>query len=123
MQRRQLNEDQDRWEQNRMLTSGAVRRVGPDDDVEDEEEDKVRGEAKPVFAKHQLRRPFIYFIFRRERLTPPICALPAQVQLLTHHVIPPFLDGRIAFTKQVRVPASALWTVSFYCTSPQPLRR
>ena len=63
MQRRQLNEDQDRWERNRMLTSGAVQRVGPDEDMEDEEEDKVH--------------------------------------LLTHHVVPPFLDGRITFTKQV----------------------
>jgi len=73
-QRQQLNEDQERWERSRMLTSGAVQRIGPDDDIEDEEEDKV--------------------------------------QLLTHHVIPPFLDGRITFTKQpepvipVKDPAS-----------------
>lgn len=64
-QRRQLNEDQERWERDRMLTSGAVQRVGPSEDIEDEEEDKV--------------------------------------QLLTHHVVPPFLDGRITFTKQVCV--------------------
>ena len=59
---RARNADQDRWEQNRMLTSGAVQRVGPLDEVEDEEEGKVH--------------------------------------LLVHHVVPPFLDGRIAFSKQ-----------------------
>lgn len=32
-QRRQLNEDQDRWETNRMLQSGAVQRVGALDEV------------------------------------------------------------------------------------------
>ncbi len=41
-QRKQLNEDQDRWERSRMLLSGAVQQIGPDDDLEDEEEAKVR---------------------------------------------------------------------------------
>lgn len=40
-QRRQLNEDQDRWETNRMLQSGAVQRVAGDDDIDLEEGDKV----------------------------------------------------------------------------------
>lgn len=47
-QRKQLNEDQERWERSRMLISGAVQRVGPDDDIEDEEEDKVGGVFSPV---------------------------------------------------------------------------
>lgn len=71
MQRRQLNEDQDRWEQNRMLTSGAVRRVGPDDDIEDEEEDKVRPwwSTTPVLAR----------VMKRAILTPfPIFPPPAR---------------------------------------------
>lgn len=72
--RRARNADQDRWEQNRMLQSGAVQRVGPDDDIEEEEQGKTH--------------------------------------LLVHHVVPPFLDGRITFTKQpdpvipVKDPAS-----------------
>lgn len=61
-QRRQLNEDQERWETNRMLTSGAVHRVAPDDEVDDEES--------------------------------------RRVHLLVHHIVPPFLDGRIVFTQQ-----------------------
>ena len=61
-QRRQLNEDQDRWETNRMLTSGAVHRVAPDEEVDDEESKRVH--------------------------------------LLVHHIVPPFLDGRIVFTQQ-----------------------
>jgi pre-mRNA-splicing factor ATP-dependent RNA helicase DHX38/PRP16 len=72
--RRQLNADQNAWEQNRMLTSGAVQRVGPQDMAEEEDENRV--------------------------------------QLLVHHVVPPFLDGRIAFSKHpepvipVKDPAS-----------------
>ncbi|EDQ91715.1 uncharacterized protein MONBRDRAFT_19544 [Monosiga brevicollis MX1] len=72
--KRQRNADQDRWEQNRMLTSGAVQRVGPMDDDEDDDVGKVH--------------------------------------LLVHHLVPPFLDGRITFSKQpepvypVRDPAS-----------------
>lgn len=61
-QRRQLNQDQDRWETNRMLQSGTVQRVGQSDDFDDEEEGKVH--------------------------------------LLVHNIVPPFLDGRIVFTKQ-----------------------
>lgn len=72
--KRARNADQERWEQNRMLQSGAVQRIGPDDDIEEEEEGKVH--------------------------------------LLVHHIVPPFLDGRITFTKQpepvipVKDPAS-----------------
>jgi pre-mRNA-splicing factor ATP-dependent RNA helicase DHX38/PRP16 len=79
-QRRQLNEDQDRWETNRMLTSGAVQRLAMDDDIDDEE------------TKH--------------------------VHLLVHNVVPPFLDGRIVFTKQpepvvpVRDPTSDMAVLS-----------
>eukprot|EP00049_Salpingoeca_infusionum_P009535 m.161443 g.161443 ORF g.161443 m.161443 type:complete len:1244 (+) comp14363_c0_seq1:130-3861(+) len=60
--RRQRNEDQDRWEQSKMLQSGAVMKIGAEDEVDDEE--------------------------------------LAKVHILVHHVVPPFLDGRITFTKQ-----------------------
>jgi len=61
-QRRQLNADQDRWEANRMLVSGAVQRVGWEDEAMEDDEVKVH--------------------------------------LLVHHVVPPFLDGRIVFTSR-----------------------
>jgi pre-mRNA-splicing factor ATP-dependent RNA helicase DHX38/PRP16 len=62
-QRRMLNEDQERWETNRMLQSGAVHRIAADDAEEEDEDTKVR--------------------------------------LINHHVVPPFLDGRIVFTKKM----------------------
>ena len=40
-QRRQLNEDQDRWERNRMLVSGAVQSTRMDDEIMDEDEERV----------------------------------------------------------------------------------
>lgn len=61
-QQRQINKDNDKWETNRMLTSGVVQKVEYDDDFEDE---TVR-----------------------------------KVHLLVHNIVPPFLDGRIVFTKQ-----------------------
>ena len=50
------------WEENRLLTSGVVRRVDVDEDFAEEHEGKVH--------------------------------------LLVHNILPPFLDGRIVFTKQ-----------------------
>ncbi|XP_041726204.1 pre-mRNA-splicing factor ATP-dependent RNA helicase PRP16 isoform X2 [Coregonus clupeaformis] len=61
-QRRQINEDNERWETNRMLTSGVVQRLEVDDDFEEDN--------------------------------------AAKVHLLVHNLVPPFLDGRIVFTKQ-----------------------
>ncbi|XP_070574858.1 pre-mRNA-splicing factor ATP-dependent RNA helicase PRP16-like [Ptychodera flava] len=61
-QQRQINKDNDRWEMNRMLTSGVVMQVDNDEELE---EDNV-----------------------------------ARVHLLVHNIVPPFLDGRIVFTKQ-----------------------
>uniref|UniRef100_A0A8C4Q2V9 Pre-mRNA-splicing factor ATP-dependent RNA helicase PRP16 n=1 Tax=Eptatretus burgeri TaxID=7764 RepID=A0A8C4Q2V9_EPTBU len=61
-QRRQINEDNERWETNRMLTSGVVHRLGA---PEEPEEENV-----------------------------------ARVHLVVHNLVPPFLDGRIVFTKQ-----------------------
>lgn len=55
-------QDNDKWETNRMLTSGVVQKVDYDEDFEDE---TVR-----------------------------------KVHLLVHNIVPPFLDGRIVFTKQ-----------------------
>ncbi|KAF3832641.1 hypothetical protein F7725_026306 [Dissostichus mawsoni] len=60
--RRQINEDNERWETNRMLTSGVVQRLEVDDDFEEDN--------------------------------------AAKVHLLVHNLVPPFLDGRIVFTKQ-----------------------
>uniref|UniRef100_A0A803TC91 RNA helicase n=1 Tax=Anolis carolinensis TaxID=28377 RepID=A0A803TC91_ANOCA len=62
-QRRQINEDNERWETNRMLTSGVVHRLEVDEDFEEDN--------------------------------------AAKVHLLVHNLVPPFLDGRIVFTKQV----------------------
>ncbi|XP_029464131.1 pre-mRNA-splicing factor ATP-dependent RNA helicase PRP16 isoform X2 [Rhinatrema bivittatum] len=61
-QRRQINEDNERWETNRMLTSGVVHRLEVDEDFEEDN--------------------------------------TARVHLLVHNLVPPFLDGRIVFTKQ-----------------------
>ncbi|KAK3562219.1 hypothetical protein QTP86_030548 [Hemibagrus guttatus] len=61
-QRRQINEDNERWETNRMLTSGVVQRLEVDEDFEEDN--------------------------------------AARVHLLIHNLVPPFLDGRIVFTKQ-----------------------
>ena len=59
---RQINKDNELWEINRMLRSGAVTRTDYDDDFEEDNE--------------------------------------ARVHLLVHNIVPPFLDGRIVFTKQ-----------------------
>ncbi|ETE68184.1 Pre-mRNA-splicing factor ATP-dependent RNA helicase PRP16, partial [Ophiophagus hannah] len=61
-QRRQINEDNERWETNRMLTSGVVHRLEVEEDFEEDN--------------------------------------AARVHLLVHNLVPPFLDGRIVFTKQ-----------------------
>lgn len=76
----QRNRDVEKWETNRMLQSGAVTRVNPDDDFEDESE--------------------------------------ARVHIMVRNVVPPFLDGRITFTKQfepvipIKDPTSDLAIVS-----------
>ncbi|KNC85790.1 hypothetical protein SARC_02053 [Sphaeroforma arctica JP610] len=56
------NADNDRWETNRLLTSGVVSKVQYDDDFDDE--------------------------------------LEVRTHLLVKNILPPFLDGRITFTKQ-----------------------
>ncbi|XP_028392273.1 pre-mRNA-splicing factor ATP-dependent RNA helicase PRP16-like [Dendronephthya gigantea] len=61
-QQRQINKDIEKWETNRMLTSGVVQRLEVDEDFEDEQQNRVH--------------------------------------LLVHNMVPPFLDGRIVFTKQ-----------------------
>lgn len=79
MQRRQLNEDQERWERNRMLTSGAVQRVGPDEDVEDEDEDKVTGRLQDEWRKgRELSRTVALFspLSMSHSLVSPFWALP-----------------------------------------------
>ena len=58
-----LSQDNERWETNRMLTSGVVQRLEVDEDFEEDN--------------------------------------AAKVHLLVHNLVPPFLDGRIVFTKQV----------------------
>ncbi len=57
-----LTQDNEKWETNRMLTSGVVQRIEFDEDFE---EDIIK-----------------------------------RVHLLVHNVVPPFLDGRLVFTKQ-----------------------
>lgn len=57
-----LIQDNEKWEMNRMLTSGVVMKVDVDDNFDEEQESKVH--------------------------------------LLVHNIVPPFLDGRIVFTKQ-----------------------
>ncbi|XP_040826897.1 pre-mRNA-splicing factor ATP-dependent RNA helicase PRP16-like [Ochotona curzoniae] len=61
-QGRQRSQDNERWEMNRMLTSGVVRRL----------------EAHVDLAEDSA----------------------AKVHLMVHSLVPPFLDGRIVFTKQ-----------------------
>lgn len=61
-QQRQINKDNEKWETNRMLTSGVVLKVDVDEDFEEDNE--------------------------------------ARVHVLVHNIVPPFLDGRIVFTKQ-----------------------
>ena len=61
-QQRQINQDNEKWETNRMLLSGVVTK----DYDKDEEEDMLSG----------------------------------RVYLMVHNIVPPFLDGRIVFTKQ-----------------------
>ena len=58
----QRNRDVEKWETNRMLQSGVVSQLDPDEDMEEEFE--------------------------------------ARVHITVHHIVPPFLDGRITFTKQ-----------------------
>lgn len=57
-----FSQDNERWETNRMLTSGVVQRLEVDEDFEEDNATKVH--------------------------------------LLVHNLVPPFLDGRIVFTKQ-----------------------
>ncbi|GBM31022.1 Pre-mRNA-splicing factor ATP-dependent RNA helicase PRP16 [Araneus ventricosus] len=61
-QQRQIHKDNEKWETNRMLTSGVVQKLEYDEDFEEDNE--------------------------------------ARVHLLVQNVVPPFLDGRIVFTKQ-----------------------
>lgn len=61
-QQRQINVDNEKWETNRMLTSGVVQRIEYEDVVDEETVNRVH--------------------------------------LLVHNIVPPFLDGRIVFTKQ-----------------------
>ncbi|KAI8504571.1 Pre-mRNA-splicing factor ATP-dependent RNA helicase PRP16 [Branchiostoma belcheri] len=61
-QKKQINEDNERWEMSRMLRSGVVQRTEFDEDFEEESQRKVH--------------------------------------LLVHNIVPPFLDGRMVFTKQ-----------------------
>ena len=56
-------QDNEKWEENRLLTSGIVRKLEVDRDFEEEHE--------------------------------------AKVHLLVHNLVPPFLSGRIVFTRQV----------------------
>ncbi|XP_071503561.1 pre-mRNA-splicing factor ATP-dependent RNA helicase PRP16-like [Diadema antillarum] len=61
-QQRQINVDNEKWETNRMLTSGVVQKIQYDEEIEEETVNRVH--------------------------------------LLVHNIVPPFLDGRIVFTKQ-----------------------
>ncbi|CAF3506730.1 unnamed protein product [Adineta steineri] len=61
-QQRQINQDIEKWETNRMLQSGIVTKVNFQDDFDDESE--------------------------------------SRVHLLVTNLVPPFLDGRIRFTRQ-----------------------
>ncbi|XP_041455370.1 pre-mRNA-splicing factor ATP-dependent RNA helicase PRP16-like [Lytechinus variegatus] len=61
-QQRQINKDNDKWETNRLLTSGVVQQIEYEDVVDEETVNRVH--------------------------------------LLVHNIVPPFLDGRIVFTKQ-----------------------
>lgn len=59
----QFNEDNNKWEENRMLVSGVAYKAEYDTDFDDSQE--------------------------------------TRVQIIVHDVKPPFLDGRIVFTKQI----------------------
>uniref|UniRef100_A0A7S4HNM3 RNA helicase n=1 Tax=Vannella robusta TaxID=1487602 RepID=A0A7S4HNM3_9EUKA len=59
----QFNEDNNRWEENRMLVSGVAYKAELDTDFDDSQE--------------------------------------TRVQVIVHDVKPPFLDGRMVFTKQI----------------------
>ena len=61
-QQRQINQDIEKWETNRMIQSGIVTKVNIDEDFDDESE--------------------------------------SRVHLLVTNIVPPFLDGRIRFTRQ-----------------------
>ncbi|XP_030831282.1 pre-mRNA-splicing factor ATP-dependent RNA helicase PRP16 [Strongylocentrotus purpuratus] len=61
-QQRQINKDNDKWETNRLLTSGVVQQIEYEEVVDEETVNRVH--------------------------------------LLVHNIVPPFLDGRIVFTKQ-----------------------
>ncbi|KAF9811226.1 hypothetical protein SFRURICE_002595, partial [Spodoptera frugiperda] len=61
-QRQQIDKDNELWERNRMLTSGVVHAINVNNDLDEENVDRVH--------------------------------------LLVHNIVPPFLDGRIVFTKQ-----------------------
>ncbi|XP_057291109.1 pre-mRNA-splicing factor ATP-dependent RNA helicase PRP16-like [Hydractinia symbiolongicarpus] len=77
---RQVQKDNDMWENNRLLTSGVVTRTEVDDDFDESDE--------------------------------------AKVHLLVHNIVPPFLDGRIIFTKQpepvipIKDPTSDMATIA-----------
>ncbi|CAG9560913.1 unnamed protein product [Danaus chrysippus] len=60
--RQQIDRDNELWERNRMLTSGVVHAISVNNDLDEENVDRVH--------------------------------------LLVHNIVPPFLDGRIVFTKQ-----------------------
>ena len=60
--RSQTLQDNERWETNRMLTSGVVQKLEFDEELEED--------------------------------------AGAKVHLLVQNIVPPFLDGRIVFTKQ-----------------------
>eukprot|EP00118_Oscarella_pearsei_P017047 m.167663 g.167663 ORF g.167663 m.167663 type:complete len:1188 (+) comp38938_c0_seq1:44-3607(+) len=59
---KQIQKDNERWETNRMLTSGVVQKLQFDEELEED--------------------------------------AGAKVHLLVQNIVPPFLDGRIVFTKQ-----------------------
>ena len=61
-QQRQINQDIEKWETNRMIQSGVVMKINIDQDFDDESE--------------------------------------SRVHLLVTNLVPPFLDGRIRFTRQ-----------------------
>lgn len=71
-------QDNEKWETNRLLTSGIVQRLDVDDDLDEETETKVH--------------------------------------LLVNNVVPPFLDGRIVFTKQPEpvVPVKVMHIIGCY---------
>ena len=73
------------WEVNRMLRSGAVQKVGVDEDFEEEAE--------------------------------------ARVHILVHNILPPFLDGRIVFTKQPEPVVPIKVIVIIYIKAYEAMKR